>query len=178
MRLILNAPKKQITIKDKTYNIRRLGLKHYGLIKQPEHVSDALSKILESITKDKLSNGEAEYIIMHILEFNGKLKSSVVKDGFEFDINDCIIATEKTYKIGETEYHFRKPYKFEIFDNVIDLLEKTYKGNDKPDFIKFPAFVIKWSDEIRTSLILTSKCKKKTLYNLTQIMEIFGNGEL
>lgn len=179
MKLMLNVPKKQITINDKIYYIPKLGLKHFGLIKNPEHVSDALSKILKTITTDQLNNSEAEYIILHILEFNNKIKKSVViDDGYEFDIDDVSIPTDRTYMINDKAYHFRKPYKFEIFDNVVDLLEKTYKGDDNPDFINLPAYVLKWSDEIRSSLILTSKCKRKTLYNLTQIMEVFNNGKL
>lgn len=153
MNLKLILPIKKITLNDKTISIPKLGLKHHNLVKDEEDPIKALRIIMRSINPD-LNAAETDFVSLHLLEFNGKLKSEVQKDGFTYRLADVYISQRLVFQYGGKEYKFRSHTPFENFGPVDQVLENLYEGDDVPDFLDMPAFVSKWADDITSTVAI------------------------
>lgn len=153
MNLKLILPLKKIVINEKEISIPKLGLKHQKMIKDEKDPLIVISKILKSIHPN-LTAAESDLATIHLLEFNDKIKSSVIKDGFKYDINDVYICQRLIFHFGGKEYKFRSHDPYEQFGPVDAVLSSLYLGSDVPDFLDMPAFVSKWADDITSTIAI------------------------
>lgn len=174
MNLKLILPIKKIVINDKQISIPKLGIKHHELLKTPCAADENMIKLVDSI-KVGLTAAESDLVLLHVLEFNGKLKSEVEKDGFLYKINDVYISQRLEHQLNGDVYYFRSPERYEKFFTPDNVLETCFiRVNDSdviPDFMDFPAFVYKWAEDITTKISI--KGPNGTIRGLNDILELF-----
>lgn len=174
MNLKLILPLKKIKVNDKEISIPKLGLKHHDLLKDVKAPEEHLKAIINSIRTD-LTAAEANIVIAHVLEFNGKIKSEVEKDGFVYKLSDLYICQRLEFQFGGNTFYFRAPNHGEVFTTPDDVLDKCFvRVNDsdvKPDFMEMPAFVYSWADDITINVAI--KGPQGPLKGLSKILEIF-----
>lgn len=172
MKLNLILPQKKVQINDKVITIPKLGLKHYNLLKDVKALDENMRILVNSICPG-LSSGEAELVVLHLLEFNGRMKDVVVKDGFTYKLADVYICQRLSHQLNGIQYNFRSPELYERFSTPQDVLEKTFRaeGSEVPDFGSMPAFVIKWADSIVNTVAI--KGPKGVITGSLNILEIF-----
>lgn len=172
MKLNLILPHKKVVINQKEITIPKLGLKHYSLLKDVKGLDENLRILVNSI-QTGLSSGEAELLVLHLLEFNGRMKDIVVKDGFTYKLSDIYICQRLSHQLNGVQYNFRSPELYEQFSTPQDVLERTFirEGSEVPDFGSMPAFVIKWADSIVNTVAI--KGPKGVIVGSLNILELF-----
>lgn len=174
MNLNLILPLKKIVINDKQISIPKLGLKHHELLKNPCGADENMIKLVNSICPG-LNAAESEIVLLHVLEFNGKIKSEVTVNGKVFKVSDVYISQRLEHQYHGNIFYFRSPEPFETFVTPDDVLEKCFiRVNDSdvvPEFMDMPAFVTKWADAITTKISI--KGPKGQLDGLSEILELF-----
>lgn len=134
-----------------------MGLKHHKLIKKENNPGENLKLVLESICPN-MTAAENDFVALHLLEFNGRIKSSVTKDGFTYNINDVYICQRLEQQFNGNVFKFRSNKPFEQFGPVDDLLSTCFISmNDStecPNFMDMPAFVTKWADDITSTIAI------------------------
>lgn len=173
MSLKLILPTKKISVNGKEITIPKLGLKHHNLVKNEMNPIEALNKIMGSIYKG-LTAAENDFVALHLLEFNGKLKSESSKDGFKYSLSDMYICQKLEFQYGGHTYKFKSHSPFDQFGSVDMVLQNLYIGDLVPDFMDMPAFVSKWADEITTTIAIPGP--NGPIKGMLKIMEIL-NGE-
>lgn len=170
---------KLVNVNGKDIKVPKMGLNHHSILSTSKSLEDGVKKLLKSIHPN-LSVAERDLICLHLLEFNGKIKSEVEIDEKIYNINDVVICQQLKFVVGETEYKFRSPT-MDIEYPTIDLLLKdccvSVKTNgikqEIPDFMKMPAYVYKWVEKICNSISL--KTHKNEIKGLYQLMELFDD---
>ena len=174
MSLKIVLPQKKITINDKEITIPKLGLKHHILMKDVKSPEEHI-KILSNSIRSDLTSAESNLAVLHVLEFNGKIKETVIKDGFKYSIQDVYICQKLEHSYNGNTFYFRSPDQFENFTTPDDVLAKCFiRVNDSdviPDFLSLPAFVYNWANEITTNVAI--KGPYGPIKGLSRILEIF-----
>lgn len=171
MNLNLILPLKKIILPSgKEVSIPKLGLKHYNMLKEVKGPDENLDLLINSICPG-LTSPEVDLVCIHILEFNGKLKSKVEKDGATFDIKDIRITQKLEFQYQGHEFKFRAPGKFEQFATISHLLRECYLGQEPIDFMKMPAFIISWAEDISTTISIQGP--QGDIKGLSNILRLF-----
>lgn len=171
MNLKLILPTKKIQLGDKEIHIPKLGLKHHNLIKNEPNPYAALRKIMQSIFPN-LTAAESDFVSLHLLEFNGKLKDKREINGFTYKLDDVYICQRLEFSYQGKTFKFRSNKPYEEFGPVDNLLETLYLGEDVPDFLDMPAFVAKWADDITSTLAIPGP--NGPVKGLLKIMELLN----
>lgn len=171
MNLKLILPIKKITLGDKEISIPKLGLKHQKLVKDEKDPYKALHVLMNSIYKD-LSAAETDFAALHLLEFNGRLKSKVTKDGFTYNLNDLYICQRLEFRFQGKTFKFKSHEPFQTFGPVDSVLQSLYLGDDVPDFLDMPAFVATWADDITSTIAIPGP--NGPIKGLLKIMDILN----
>lgn len=169
---------KNIKINDKDIQIPKLSLYHYNMLRDQSNINKSVFQLAQSIHKG-LSKAERDLVIIHLLEFNDRLQSSVVVDGFLFELNNIEIIQKLKFEYQEKLYTFRTPTMNEVFNTPEDMLNACcihvkYKNKkiDIPDFSKMPAFVYKWSEQILTTIGIRGR-NGKYIKGIDAVTELF-----
>lgn len=174
MSLKIILPLKKINVNGKEVTIPKLGLKHHALLNKVSSPEEHIKALIGSIRKD-LTFAEANFVLLHVLEFNGKIKDSVTKDGFTYRISDAYICQRLEHQYSGNTFYFRSPEQDEKFTTPDDVLAKCFiRVNDSdvvPDFLSLPAFVYSWADDIVTSVAI--KGPYGPVKGLSKILELF-----
>lgn len=174
MNLNLILPLKKIKLQNKEISIPKLGLKHHNLIKDVRDMSENMNILLDSICPG-LSAAESDIVSLHLLEFNGKLKSSVTIDDFTYNLNDIYICQRLEFQYQGKTFYFRAPERFETFTTIDKMLSKCFikinDSNESPNFLKMPAFVSKWADDITNTIAIPGP--KGPIKGTAQILRLF-----
>ena len=105
-----------------------------------------------------LTAAETDFVALHVLAFNNRLKDEVTVDGFTYKLNDVYICQRLEQQFSGHTFYFRSNEPFEQFGPVDDVLEKCFlKVDDStecPDFMGMPAFVSKWADDITSTVAI------------------------
>lgn len=175
MNLKLNLPTKIVNINGKDINIPKLGLKHYMIASSEKDPIAMLEKIVDSI-EPNLTIAEKDIVIINILEFNDRLKSSVEINGKEVFLKDVYISQKTSFQFQGKEYKFRAPGR--LLNGTVDaILSECYTGNQgEIDFLDMPAFVYKWLKDLTETVSI--KTPTGVLSGATKIMETFSNGKV
>lgn len=176
--LNINPITKNITVGGKEVKIPKLGLKHRMIVKDGMSHEDCMRELHKMICPN-LSAAERDIVSLHILEYNGKLKQKIVKDGFEFDLDNVKICQQLKFIHGEYEFKFRSPT-MELMKGPLDILMKEccvyVKHNGKkieiPDFMEMPAFVYKWAQKITDTVSIDGP--KGEIKGLQKLVELFS----
>lgn len=123
-----------------------------------------------------LDAAENDYVSLHLLEFNNRIKPEVTKNGFTYRLDDVYICQRTEFQYGGREYKFRSHQPFEQFGPVDDVLNTLYLGDDVPDFLDMPAFVSKWADDITSTVAIPGPLGP--IKGMSQIMDILNEEEL
>lgn len=145
------------------------------MIKDEKDPIVALKKLMDSICPG-LDAAENDFVALHLLEFNNKLKATVTKNGFTYNLADVYICQRLSFQYGDKEYKFRSHKPFEQFGPVDDVLNKLYLGDDVPDFLDMPAFVSKWADDITSTVAIPGPLGP--IKGMSQIMDLLNEKEL
>lgn len=176
MNLNLIIPLKKIVLPSgKEVSIPKLGLKHYNILKDVKDINENMQLLTDSICPG-LSSAEQDLVSLHLLEFNGKIKSKAERNGHTYHINDVYISQRLEFQYQGNTFYFKAPNKYEEFGTVDTLLNKCLvkvtdsAGNESeiPNFLKMPAFVVKWADDITNTLSI------KGPDNIKGISDIIG----
>lgn len=174
LKLILPLKKVTLPISKKEVSIPKLGLKHYKLLKDVKGADENMQILMDSICPG-LSPAESDFVQLHILEFNGKIKPSVVKDGITYSLSDVYICQRLEYQYQGNTFKFRAPGKFESFMTVGAMMNSCLLAvNDEKsevDFMKMPAFTYKWAEEISTTLAIQGP--DGTIRGIENIVRLF-----
>lgn len=177
----ITVPKKIINYDyhgPKTMEIPKIGLLQYKLTKDITDPQLALTIILNTVKKN-MSKAERDLASLHLLAFNGKMLDTVVKDGFEYKLDNVYISQKLKFKINDTEFKFRSPSVEECADSVDVMLRKCCTKitppQDIPDFLDMPAYVMDWAEKILNTVSIDGPSGPIT--GLNDLMELF-NAEL
>lgn len=174
MNLKLILPIKKVKINGKDISIPKLGIKHHLLVKDVENAIDILDTIVKDI-KPGLTVAEYDLMIVHLLEFNNKLKSTVNYNGETLNINDIYISQKLDFSYKGKTFSFKEPNRL-ITGTADMVLNDCYLGNQgEIDFLEMPAFVYKWVESMTKTLSI--KTKNGVISGANEIMEIFKDGE-
>lgn len=169
MNLKLILPMKKIHLNNKEINIPKLGLKHHALIKNEDNPLKALQKLMNSIYPD-MDAAESDFVALHLLAFNGRIKDSVTIDNFTYSLDTLYICQKLNFQYQGNEFKFKSYKAFQDFGPVDEVLNSLYIGDDIPDFLDMPAFVSKWADDITSTVAILGP--DGPIRGLLQIMEI------
>lgn len=157
MNLNLILPLKKIQVNQKEVKIPKLGLKHHNLLKDIKTPEENLFILIDSIHPG-LTPAEIDFVSIHLLEFNGKIKNKVTKDNFEYDLSTLKIVQRLEFQFGGHTFKFRAPKHFESFGAIDKMLagclESVDDQKEDVDFLKMPAFVKKWADDITNTIAI------------------------
>lgn len=174
MNLKLLLPIKKIDINGKEVVIPKLGIKHYQLTKNIENPVEILDVIVKSI-EPGLSLAEYDYMILHLLEFNFKIKSEVEYNGQTLYLKDVYISQKLNFTYQGNEYIFNSPDRL-ISGTADQILAETYTGNaGEVDFLEMPAFVSKWLKSMTDTLSI--KTNNGIISGAAKIMDLFKDGK-
>lgn len=141
----------------KELKIPKLGLKHHNIIKDVRDPAENLTRLIDSIHPG-LEPAEIDFVSLHLLEFNGRIKPKVVKNGFEYSLNTLRISQRLEFQFAGNVFKFRAPKAFETFGAINTMLSTCLVSvndeNIEVDFMKMPAFVKKWADDISCTLAI------------------------
>lgn len=130
--------------------------------------------VLKSIHPD-LTAAENDFVAIHLLAFNAKIKNKVTKDGFTYDIEDVYICQRLEQQFQGNSFKFRSNKPFEKFVSVDELLSSCFISvNDStecPDFMDMPAFVTKWADDITSTIAIQGPNGR--IKGLALLMDLF-----
>lgn len=131
----------------KVVKIPKLGLKHYQMFKRLDvKMNTAITDFLDTICPG-LNAAESEYIMVHLLAFNGKIQEKQTFGDFVLDINNMYFVCETEFEYKGVKYEFNAPMITDMFSDGLDVLQKQYKGTGV-DFEEMPAFVLEWANKI------------------------------
>ncbi|QPB08831.1 baseplate hub protein [Klebsiella phage Metamorpho] len=174
MNLNVILPIKKINVNTKTISIPKLGLKHHNIMKDVKGPGENLCLLLDSICPG-LSQAESDLVVLHLLAFNGKLKETVIKDGFTYNINDAYICQRLVQRLDGNEFKFRAQERYSTLSTVDDILstylESVNGEKVKVDFMKLPAFVVKWADDLVNTIAIPGP--NGPIKGILKVMEIF-----
>lgn len=158
MNLNLVLPMKKVMVNHKEIKIPKLGLKHHNLLKEVKSPQENFRLLIDSICPG-LTAAEADVVSLHLLEFNGKIKDKVIKDDFEYSLSTLRITQRLEFQYAGHVFKFRAPEHFESFGGVDKMLSKCLISVDdketEVDFMRMPAFVKKWADDISSTVSIT-----------------------
>lgn len=181
IKLDIKPVTKTVTINKKEIKIPKLGLKHYNLSKQVTSPDKNMKIIMDSIHPN-LSKAERDLVTLHLLEFNNKIKSSVIKDGFEYSLDSVYICQVLKFSYGDLSFKFKSPSFDECFLPVDQMLKaccvSVHKDGNKieiPDFMELPAFTYKWAEQINLTVAIDGP--NGPIKGLTAVLEIFGGDQ-
>lgn len=178
IKLDLVPKTKVIEVNGKQIKVPKLGLKHRMLIKDASNHEETM-KVLLNYIQPNLSLAERDILTLHLLEYNGRLKQSVEKDGFVYKLDDVYICQQLKFSYGEYEFKFRSP-SFELLKGPLDILlnqccvSVKHKGKkiDTPDFMQMPAFVHRWGEMITNTVAINGPngTEIKGLYKIVELL--------
>lgn len=175
MNLKLQTKTKKIIINDTEIIIPTLGLRHYLMTKNIENPVECMEIILKSIHPN-LSVAEYDYLIMFLLEFNGKLNSSIEHNNETLYLKDIYISQLTEFQFQGNTFKFNSPPRG-VTGLPDEVLGKYYTGNQgEIDFLEMPAFVLNWMNQLVDTISIRTKSGKIT--GSGAIMELFSNGEI
>ena len=173
MSLKLVLPIKILKVNGKEIKIPKLGLKHQKILNSIRDPGDHMRSLVYSICPG-LSAAEGEYVLLHLLAFNGKIKDKEI-DGHLYKIDDVRMVDQYEFQYQGNVFKFRKPTLFEGFASVDLVLKETFEsvnGEHKEiDFMKMPAFIHKWSESLVFPLVLDTP--RGPIKGLTNILGLF-----
>lgn len=157
LKLILPLKRIKLPISQKEVSIPKMGLKHYNLLKDVKGPDENLKILTDSICPN-LEPAEVDFVSLHLLEFNGKIKSTKTIQGYEYNLQDVYVCQRLEFQYHGKTFTFRAPDKFELFSTVDDMLSKCLlhiNGEvQEVNFLEMPAFVLKWANDISTTLAI------------------------
>lgn len=168
---------KVIEVNGKKIKVPKLGLKHRMLIKDSTSHEETM-KILLNYIQSNLSLAERDVLTLHLLEYNGRMKSEVVKDGFTFKLDNVYICQKLKFEYNNVEFKFRSPT-FELLKGPLDILlaqccvSAKLNGEkiDIPDFMQMPAFVHNWAEMITNTVAIDGPDGPiKGLYKIVELL--------
>lgn len=170
---------KNVKINGKDIQVPKLSLYHYNMLKDQTDINKSLYQLAQSIHKG-LSKAERDFVFLHLLEFNDRLHSNVVVDGYVYELNDIEIIQKLKFEYKGNVYTFRTPNISEVFNTVEDMLNTCciqVKDSNKtkidiPDFSQMPAFVYNWSQQILTTIGIKGR-KGRYIKGVDAIAELF-----
>lgn len=178
LNLILPLKKIQLPRLQREVTIPKLSLKHYNLLREVKDVGENMQRLIDSICPG-VTPAEADFVSLHILEFNGKIKSTVIKDGFEYKIDDVYISQRLEFQYQGNTFYFKAPNKYEEIGTVDMLLSKCFlrvnDSDEKPDFLKMPAFVVKWAEDLTKTLSIEGP--NGSIRGMSEIVDLFNGSE-
>lgn len=174
MNLNVILPIKKIVINEKTISIPKLGLKHHNLMKDVKGPDENMNLLLDSICPG-LTAAESDIVVLHLLAFNNRIKETVIKDGFTYDLNKVYICQRLTQRLDGKEFKFRAPPRYSKLGSVDSILSEFLESVDgKPmdiNFMKLPAFVTKWADDLVNTIAIDGP--EGPIKGMLNVMEIF-----
>lgn len=173
MNLKLILPIKKVMLADKTYSIPKLGLKHYGLVKDVQDPIKALRVIMDSIHPG-LDAAKSDFLTLHLMEFNNKLLSERTIDGFTYRLADVYICQRLSFQFQGNEFNFRSHRQYEELGPVDNVLKTLFIG-EPPEFLDMPAFVAKWADDILNTVAIPGP--NGPVKGMLKILEILDGNE-
>ncbi|CCI88769.1 phage baseplate hub [Yersinia phage phiR1-RT] len=173
MNLKLVLPIKKIQINDKIISVPKFGVKQHNILNSVKAAESHLRDLLQSISPG-LTAPEGELVLLHVLQFNGRLKDKEI-EGHTYSVDDVVIRQILTHQFQGNVFKFKSPQPFETFASVDQMLsELLISVNDEKvdvDFMKMPAFVSKWADQITYGIALDTH--RGTIKGLTNILGLF-----
>lgn len=174
MNLNVILPIKKITINGKAISIPKLGLKHHNLMKEVKGPDENMNILLDSICPG-LSAAESDIVVLQLLSFNNKLKETVIKDGFTYDLDKVYICQRLTQRLDGKEFKFRAPPRYSKLGSVDSILSEFLESVDgektEINFMKLPAFVVKWADDLVNTIAIDGP--NGPIKGMLNVMEIF-----
>lgn len=150
---------KEIQVGNKTIKIPKLGLKHYRMLKDVKGLADNLTELMDSICPG-LNAAEAEFVIVHLLAHNNRIKEvQEFRHGettFAVDIKDMVICNKTEFQDGDKTYRFRAPKIGEYFTSGLHALQSCTL--DGIDYGEMPAYMLDWADDITATVKLETSC--------------------
>lgn len=144
---------KKIELNGKEIVIPKLGLKHYRMLKDVKGLAENMTELMDSICPG-LTAAESEFVIVHLLAHNGRIKE---RQEFEFagqkvvvDINDMVICNKTEFQDDGKTYMFRAPRIGEFFISGLDALQSCTL--DDIDYGNMPAYMLDWADELLSTV--------------------------
>lgn len=172
MNLKLILPIKKITINGKQVSIPRLGIKQYQEVRDIESPIEILEKLVWDI-KPHLTIAEYDLMIIHLLEFNDRLKTTIDYKGETLNINDVYISQNLKFQFQGKVFEFKEPPRIPMGTADV-ILKDLYLGDEDIDFLEMPAFVYKWLNSIINTLSIKTK-NNGIISGANTIMELFAN---
>ncbi|WBF78814.1 baseplate hub distal subunit protein [Acinetobacter phage vB_AbaM_DLP2] len=178
VKLELEPKSKVIEVNGKTIKVPKLGLKHRLLMKEGISHEDAM-KVLLNYIQPNLSLAERDLLTLHLLEYNGRIRSQVKVGEFLYDINNAYICQQLKFNYEDYEFKFRSPT-MELMKGPLDILLKeccvsVKKSGEKipvPDFMDMPAFVYRWADMITNTVAIDGPFGQ--IRGLYKVVELFS----
>lgn len=178
--LNISPSTKEIEVNGKKVKIPKLGLRHRMLLDPGMNHEEFMKAVIKTIDKN-LTQAERDFVTLHLLEYNGQIKSSVNHNGVVFNLSDVKICQKLKFTCGDYEFKFRSPT-MELMSGPIDVMlnecctQTKLNGElvDNPNFMEMPAYVYRWLEDISVTLSIESNgIEIKGLYN---IMELLSEG--
>lgn len=173
MSLKLVLPIKKITLNGKQIAIPKFGVKQHNILNAVKAADTHLRDLLQSISPG-LTAPEGELVILHVLHFNNRIKDVEI-EGHTYSVDDVVIRQILTHQFQGNVFKFKSPQPFETFTTPDEMLSKLLVSvNDEKvdvDFMKMPAFVSKWADQILHGIALDTH--RGTIKGLTNILGLF-----
>jgi len=144
------------------------------MLKDVKGLTENMKELMDSI-KPGLNAAQAEYVMVHLLEHNGKIKAkqdfAIDDDTVTVDIADMVICNKTSFTFNGFKYKFRAPHIGEMFSSKCDILDTCLVSTDDPEFTRFgemPAFIMDWADDIVATVKLETT--KGTIYGAADII--------
>ncbi|ADI96434.1 gp28 baseplate hub distal subunit [Acinetobacter phage Ac42] len=169
---------KSVQVNGKTVQVPKLGLKHYGLIKEIRSKSENMKRLMDSIQKG-LTVAERDIVTLHLFEFNTEMPNKCFVNDQEITLDDVYVCQKLKFTYQDKVFKF-KSYHGDQIDVVPELLQsclvsvKDSNGNelDHPNFMDMPAFVVNWAEQILQTIAVDTP--NGTVRGLNDIMELFN----
>lgn len=163
---------KTIAVNGKEVKIPKMSLYHYKVLAGKTKPDEVNFELVKSICPG-LSRAERDVVLLHTLEYNGKLLAE--RNGFKLD--NIEICQQLKFHIGDYSFRFTTPSTEDLFavpEEVlnISIRESRYKGEliENPDFFNMPAYVKNWLELILTTVKMTSD-DGEVISGLDEILE-------
>lgn len=142
-----------IELNDRQIVIPKMGLKHYRMLKDVKGLAENMTELMDSICPG-LTAAESEFVIVHLLAHNGRIKD---RQEFDFngqkitiDINDMVLCNKTEFIDGDKTYKFRAPRIGEFFISGLDALQSCTLDNI--DYGNMPAYMLDWADDLTATV--------------------------
>lgn len=158
MKLNIIPTKKLLKVNGREVYIPKLGIRHRQMIdKLNENPVKALSQLLKTIDS-KLTNAEAEYVLLHLLVYNGLVPESYDVDGFDYNMNNVYIDVQTKFTLNGKDYKFKQPRYNHNYKDAIDALNKLTL--DGIDFNNEQAAVLLWTSKLLGTIAIDTPAGK------------------